>query len=211
MIAGHPDPLVRDQYLMAVADRCQVRPDRLRTMGSAPADRPVAVRRTAPSAVGGPEMEALRLLVQRPDDIAAQLHSVMFSPGVALEGYQALSGAPDVYRAIEGAAPQVAELLQRAALDESDAEPDDVVNLLLERAVDRELTTLKAEMRRASPADQAAYSPTIGWLKLAAEQIRSDESDDRSFAREASEALVGWLVARRVDAPAFEASGGQDQ
>ena len=156
-------------------------------------------------------MEALRLLVQRPDDIAAQLHGVMFSPGVALEGYQALSGAPDVYRAIEGAAPQVAELLQRAALDESDAEPDDVVNLLLERAVDRELTTLKAEMRRASPADQAAYSPTIGWLKLAAEQIRSDESDDRSFAREASEALVGWLVARRVDAPAFEASGGQDQ
>ncbi len=211
MISGHPDPLVRDQYLMAVADRCQVRPDRLRTMGSASADRPVAARRPAPSAVGGPEMEALRLLVQRPDAIAAQLHAVMFSPGVALEGYQALSDAPDLYRAIEGAAPQVAELLQRAALDESDAEPDDVVNLLLERAVDRELTALKAESRRASPADQAAYSPTIAWLKLAAEQIRSDETDGRSFAREASEALIGWLAARRAVAPAFDAGSGEDR
>lgn len=29
-VAGHPDPLVRDQYVMAVANRCQIEPDRLR-------------------------------------------------------------------------------------------------------------------------------------------------------------------------------------
>jgi DNA primase len=200
MISGHPDPLVRDQYIMVVADRCDVRTDRLRTMGTGPATRPVVVRRTSPVAVGGPEMEALRLVVQRPHDIADLLDAVMFAPGVALEAYLATRDAPDVYSAIEGAAPQVAELLQRAALAESDAEPEDVVNLLLERAVDRELSALKAERRRASPEDQAAYSPTIAWLKLALEQVRRDESDDRSFAREATEALVGWLIARHHDA-----------
>ena len=207
MISGHPDPLVRDQYIMVVADRCQVRTDRLRTMGTAVVDKPVVVSRANPVVVGGPEMEALRLMVQRPHDVSGLLDAVMFAPGVALEAYLAVRDSPDLYAAIEGSAPQVAELLQRAALDESDAEPQDVVNLLLERAVDRELSALKAEMRRASPDDQAAYSPTIAWLKLALEQVRSDESEDHSFAREATDALGGWLIARRHDAEVQSAQG----
>jgi DNA primase len=36
LVAGHPDPLVRDQYLMQIADRCRVAPDDLRRMASDP-------------------------------------------------------------------------------------------------------------------------------------------------------------------------------
>ena len=32
MVAEHPNVLVRDQYLMEVADRCRVEPDRLREL-----------------------------------------------------------------------------------------------------------------------------------------------------------------------------------
>ncbi len=205
MIAQHPDPLVKDQYIMVVADRCGVAPERLRTMSAPREDRPVAVVRSRAVAVAGPEMEALRLLVQKPAEIAGLLDASMFSPGVALEAYRALTASPDVYAAIEASVPQVAELLQRAAVDESDAEPLDVVKLLLERAVDRELGALKAEMRRAAPGDQAAYPATIAWLKLALETLRADTSRDASAALDAADALVGWLVARR------EASSSQDR
>ena len=32
----HPNALIRDQYLMLVADRCRLEPDRLRQMARAP-------------------------------------------------------------------------------------------------------------------------------------------------------------------------------
>ncbi len=211
MIAGHPDPLVRDQYIMAVADRCGVTPERLRTMSAPREDRPAAVVRRRPATVAGPEMEALRLLVQKPTEISGLLDASMFSPGVALEAYSALLGSPDVYAAIETSVPQVAEVLQRAGVDESDAEPLDVVKLLLERAVDRELGALKAEMRRAAPEDQAAYPATIAWLKLALETLRADTADDASVTSEAAGALVGWLVARREASTGLDPRSGEDQ
>ena len=210
MIAGHPDPLVRDQYVMVVADRCGVTPERLRTMSAPREERPVAVVRKRLVTVAGPEMEALRLLVQKPADIAGLLDASMFSPGVALEAYSALVDSSDVYVAIEASVPQVAELLQRAGVDESDAEPLDVVKLLLERAVDRELKALKAEMRRAAPEDQAAYPATISWLKLALETLRADTSGDASVTADAAEALVGWLVARREALRSAESAASED-
>jgi len=210
MIAGHPDPLVRDQYVMVVADRCGVTPERLRTMSAPREERPVAVVRKRLVTVAGPEMEALRLLVQKPADIAGLLDASMFSPGVALEAYSALVDSSDVYVAIEASVPQVAEILQRAGVDESDAEPLDVVKLLLERAVDRELKALKAEMRRAAPEDQAAYPATISWLKLALETLRADTSGDASVTADAAEALVGWLVARREALRSAESAASED-
>lgn len=39
LVATHPDPLVRDQYLMEIADRCRVPPDDLRAMAADPARR----------------------------------------------------------------------------------------------------------------------------------------------------------------------------
>ena len=86
VVDEHPNELVRDQYLMQVADRCRVEPDRLRQHGwpsrrarpsRAPgpaASRPVPARRPwsrrawrRAVAVSGPEFEALRLAVHRPE------------------------------------------------------------------------------------------------------------------------------------------------
>ena len=48
MVAEHPNELVRDQYLMQVADRCRVEPDRLRQL--APAEPGVGLGRWQPVA-----------------------------------------------------------------------------------------------------------------------------------------------------------------
>ncbi|HET9071587.1 MAG TPA: DNA primase [Acidimicrobiales bacterium] len=42
LIAAHPDPLVRDQYLMEVADRCRVPPDDLRRLAADLGRRPAS-------------------------------------------------------------------------------------------------------------------------------------------------------------------------
>lgn len=217
MIAEHPDVLVRDQYLMQVADRCRVDADRLRSLAaSGPAERPpeLLTGRTAtgprrpdsadrhgdPPVVelSGPELEALRLAVHRRTDVCDRLDRALFSHAVAGNAFDLLRGSTDVHRALESADPQVADLLQRVAVEETDADPDDVTIRLVERAVQKELRELQAEMRQLAPPEQASYAPTIAWLKLGLERMRDDDVTQRALALEAEERLVAWLVERHA-------------
>jgi DNA primase len=190
VVAEHPSELVRDQYLMQVADRCRVDPDRLRRMprrapgsatvaGSQPGAGPA--RRRDP---GGPEIEALRLAVHRPEEILARLHVVLFADDRNLDAFTALAGAPDVHQAIAAAGPEAADLLQRLAVEETAATADDLVAQLLDRAVHRALAELEVEAR-ADPDQALALSETVAWLKLSLNDLPDPDAADR---------LVDWLV-----------------
>ena len=216
MVREHPDGLVRDQYLMQVADRCRVEVDRLRDMIQSPPEDPVPspatsshrravtpgrpVEAPARVAVGGPDLEALRLAVHRPDTVAGRLTPGLFSHPLARRAFATLRSVDSLHEAVEAADPQTSDLLQRVAVEESDADPDDVVIRMVERAVQVQMRELQAEMRQAPPDDQAAYSPTIAWLKLALERMRLDDITQRGAAVEAEELLVGWLAARQETA-----------
>ncbi len=210
MVREHPDGLVRDQYLMQVADRCRVDADQLRSMARAapasspeppaPATRPARREGPAPVAVSGPELEALRLAVHRPEAVSGRLTARLFSHPLARRAFAALEQAGDPHEAVEGADPQTSDLIQRVAVEETGADPDDVVIRMVERAVQAELRELQAEMRQAPPAEQAAYAPTIAWLKLGLERMRLDDITQRGAAVEAEELLVGWLAARQETA-----------
>jgi DNA primase len=207
LIAGHPNELVRDQYLMEVADRCRVDPDRLRsssrqglasfgrgTAGSSPAAR--LDPEVPPVMRSGPELEALRLAVHRPEEVAVRLERALFSHPLAQVAFDSLSSATTLHQAIQGADPQTADLLQRLAVEESAADLDDVMILLVSRAGQRELGELQAEMRQAPAEDFASYSSTIAWVKIALEAMRDDDVAHRAAILEAEERLVGWIVAR---------------
>ncbi|HET6963224.1 MAG TPA: DNA primase [Acidimicrobiales bacterium] len=208
MVGEHPDALVRDQYLMQVADRCRVEADRLRTMAAAgpvegagaeaprvpdrpPAERPVV-------ALSGPELEALRLAVHRREEVVDRLDGPLFSHALASNAFDLLRESADVHEAIRRADPQAGDLLQRLAVEETDADPDDVMIRLVERAVQKELRELQSEMRQAPPEDQPAYAPTIAWLKLGLERMRADDITQREGALEAEERLVAWLAERHA-------------
>jgi DNA primase len=223
MVGEHPNPLVRDQYLMQVADRCRLEPDRLRDLArtaaapkpdtwrragasgprsgtdagsGARAGRPHRSEEPVPVTVGGPELEALRLAVQHPAQVADRLELVLFGHPLARACFEVLSTATTLHDAIAAADPQSADLLQRLAVEDTDAEVDDVMGRVVERAGQRAIRQLEAEMRQADPGDQAAFVPAVTWLKLTLEVLRSEDPGGRPAAWEAERRLVGWLVAR---------------
>ena len=187
VLAEHPSELVRDQYLMQVADRCRLDADRLRqglARPGAQAHRPAPRRGITRPEPAGPEVEALRLAVHRPEEVADRLEEVLFADELHLAAFRALVSAPTLHEAIAGADPAAAALLQRLAVEEAHADPDDVVARLAREAGVRALARLQAEAR-SSEERAMALSPTVGWLKLTLEQLPDIEASSR---------LVPWLV-----------------
>lgn len=200
LIREHPSELVRDQYVMNVADRCRVDPGRLRTMTvQAPSSgqrQPVqaTAERPARLTVSGPELEALRLAVHRPEEVPSHLEGVLFEHPIARSAFEALSGAATLHAAIDTADPQTADLLQRLAVEDSEAAAGDVMTRLVERAGQRALKELQAQMRQAEPSSQADFAPTVAWVKLALESLRPEDGTVMGVT-EAQEGLVRWLAA----------------
>ncbi len=187
VVGEHPNELVRDQYLMQVADRCQVDPGRLRSgvgrrrvRDQSPRPRSEAVLREP----AGPELEALRLAVHRPEDVAHRIEEVLFADELHLAAFRALASSSTLHEAIDTADPAAAALLQRVAVEDTVADPDDVVARLAQEAGRRALDKLRAEARTSEDA-AVALSPTVGWLKLTLEQLPDVEASNR---------LVAWLV-----------------
>jgi hypothetical protein len=89
-----------------------------------------------------------------------------------------------VHDAIAAADPDAADLLQRLAVEESTADPADVIARLADRAAHRALAELEADAR--SDQDRALdLSPTMTWLMLTLEDLPDADAVDR---------LVAWLV-----------------
>lgn len=222
LVGDHPSELVRDQYLMEVADRCRIAPDRLRQLPPAPASsagpgssagepgsRPARGRAgTRPSTggapgdaaaldpaaldavdLGGPELEALLLAVHRPEEVARRLEACLFDHALARAAFAALCTAETLHDAIADADPQVAALLRRLAVETCDADTDDIMVRLVERAGARAVAELLADIRQAE--DATPWAQSLSWLKLTLENLRAG-----AFRQDAEERLVRWIVAR---------------
>jgi DNA primase len=223
VVAEHPNELVRDQYLMLVADRCRLEPDALRALAgrvatqtrSAPAEtngsRPARGDTPAPgrgpdgrSAPGGrgrggapdisrPGLEALRLAVHRPERVAQRLEAVLFVDELQRAAFEALTGSDDLHEAVEAA---------------EDHDPR-VATLLRRLAVEEPATdaddvvvTLvrNASRRALAVAEaQARLSPnTVGEIAPVIARVRHDldELDDGDRCLAAADRLLAWLVGR---------------
>lgn len=194
VIAEHPNELVRDQYLMAVASRTRIDADRLRSLlrpseGRGVRVRPAAVSSvpTAEPAVDGPETEALQMMVDRRDEIEPWLHEVLFSDPSNLDAYFLLVAHPDPREAIAAADESTSDVLGRAVLGDSDAEPMDVVLRLLQEAGAR--ATRRIEAASQKPEEALAHAHDHAWLKL-----RMEALDDPGRSVEAAEQLLAWLA-----------------
>ena len=185
VVAQHPNPLVRDQYLMEVADRCRVDPDRLRRLMADPRRglaTPAPSRRRRER--DGPEVEALRLAIHRPEEVAERLEEVLFADERHLSAFRALAGSATLHEAIAGAPPEAAALLQRLAVEEPTAGTADVLSRVVREAARRALADLDARSR-ADPERAAEASPVVAWLKRELELLPDLAAVDR---------LVPWLV-----------------
>ncbi|KAA0232649.1 MAG: DNA primase [Acidimicrobiales bacterium] len=194
LVREHPSELVRDQYVMEIADACRVDPEHLRAQLAAPAR--VRGRQAGPADLRPPghdaEVEAIRLAVLRPQEVAPLLDERLFIGAITRPAYRALASAETLHEAISAADPDVGELLTRVAVEESTAEPLDVVARLVGEAVNRALHGLESEARRAE--DPLEYASIVAWLKLRLEELREPETVGK-----AAEQLLAWLTERSED------------
>jgi DNA primase len=198
-IAEHPDDLVRDQYLMQVADRCRLSPEQLRSLGRAerpgpgrpdrlsrsggPEERrprgpqdgdrgPAPARKVPPPKLPLPELEALRLAVHHPDKLAGMLTVTLFGSDLGRAAYEQLASSMTLHDAIENATPDVADLLGQLAVVDSGLQAYDVLRRLLDGAAMRALSEVQ---RQARTSGEVQLSTRGAPLRLALEALRSLE------------------------------------
>ncbi len=233
-VAEHPDDLVRDQYVMQLADRCRVDAARLRERldhlrAHPPAESPARRSRSrrdepppmeypeddgdqfAPADDGrdaalaaalrpGPGLEALKLAVHRPEEVADRVHAVLFADPVQRQAFVELLQNDSVHEAVESASPEVASLLRRVIVEEPmSGDPelgdpvDSVVTALLRGAARRSMADIEIESRAEGDSWQARAAETVQvrlWL---------DELEESGSGRDAADRLVAWLVQRDTE------------
>jgi DNA primase len=192
MVAEHPDPLVRDQYAMIVASRCQFEPDLIRSMlrqGPRPVIPARRSNRAGQSLRDNPELEALRLAVHRHDEIDRLLVPELFVDELCATVYALVVAHPTLHEVIDHGGPEVAELVQRLSVEESEADPIDVAGRLWERYLGRRIEQCRLEARGTAGTDYARLVDDMKWFRLRLEDLR--ESDRRATA---VACLLGWVL-----------------
>ncbi|HEV8115413.1 MAG TPA: DNA primase [Acidimicrobiales bacterium] len=122
MIDQHPNPLVRDPYLMEVAARTRLDPARLRDLSregrpgraDGAASQPGSLRRRTVE-LPRAERAALWFAVNHPEAVTAHLEEELFSHDVAIGAYRALTSSGTFAEAHAGADEDVATLLASLA------------------------------------------------------------------------------------------------
>jgi DNA primase len=161
-------------------------------------DRRVRTRPAREDPSSRPGLEALRLAVHRPEDVADRIEDVLFGDDLQRRAFLALVDADNLHDAIDAAPADVADLLRRVAVEEPiipldapiDA-VDAVVNQLVRVATRRALSDLQVQARTASQDLDGTAAEAVRvrlWL---------EELDDSSDGSEATRRLLAWLLDRR--------------
>ncbi len=208
MIAEHPDPLVRDQYVVNVASRCRLDVDLVRAQLGRPRDRSASPadayssipgsRRGAGSArailAEGPELEALKLAVQDRSQLAELVVPELFTDELCATVYDLLGRHNSLHEVIEAGGPEVGELVQRLSVEETSATPIDVASRLWEPYLERLMVEGKSALAVAPESERHDMFTRLAhehtWLRLKLEEVRDPSRQARAIAD-----LLGWIEA----------------
>ena len=219
IVADHPDPMVRDPFLMEIARRCSVDPSHLRAAAAAARSGDtgpdLAAGTTASTVVGvaepvsEAEAEAVRLALHHGSEIAGWLQPELFCDPVCGEAFGVLRDCGgDVAAACAAATPPASGLLARlAAIGPGKAAPADVEGVMAgvaRLAAQRAIRALVADTATSTdPARSRHLADCVTWLKQRTELL-SDHTPSRS---EALRELLPWLVEHRSAQLAALAAG----
>ena len=207
VVAEHPSDLVRDQYLMQVADRCRLDPALLRADVARRANSPrrTTMRATRPTVrdEGGaprdrPGEEALRIALHSPERILPRLSVVLFDDELLRRAYLVLASAGGHAKSIDAAVAEgddeVADLLGRLLVEEPH-EPTggtDLVAAVVAQLV-RHATRRVLDQRQAAVRSGALEArDVVDEISLAKEWLDRLEGPDGA---DAEQELVEWLSA----------------
>ena len=196
VVREHPDPLVRDPYVVKIADRCHVGPDHLRRFASSgpsmePAPETGGERdRGAAGDHLTPEDEALRLAIHQPDEVAGRLHATLFGDPAHHEAFVALESQGGVIEASDSVSLPAAHLLRRLAVVAGSASVEDVLARVVRLTASRAMNDLRRMAAAAKdPSLRQQCTTSVAWLKSQAEQL-----DERNTRDDTLAVLLPWLV-----------------
>ncbi len=205
VLAEHPSELVRDQYVMQVADRLRLDVTMLRARvgdqarGEVRVAPIVAVTRPTQSRLPRPGLEALRLCVHFADlrprfDASYFVHDVQRDAFAALLTGEAMSAV--IERLDRQGLEEAARVLSEVVVDDPGPHPSDaavaaVVAQLLRHASDVALHDLERELRGGSVAPEVAVA-VIRDVKVRLALLGTDQG----ASAEAS--LREWLTSRQA-------------
>jgi len=193
VINEHPDVNVRKLYAGEVAVRIGIpvadlaRQAESRRAAPTRDESPV---RVAPVPEFNAEFAAVALLIQRWDDIAPWLIDDLFATDTAHRAFTTLAVAAEsssggvLEAALVAADPEVAELLERAAVADIEVAPASVAFDLIGNAVRRRL----AQRTKVSDPDEIRADRDA--------RQKLEELDSERTAQGAAEALLWWLTER---------------
>jgi DNA primase len=136
------------------------------------------------------ELDALRLAVHRPEEVADRLEEALFGDPLNQSAFVRLAGSQTLHEAVEQAEPEVGALLARLAVEESEEDADETIATLVWSAASRAESELRSESH-ASEERFAEIAQTLSWLKLEMEALAVPAE-----RVEASRRLVAWLADR---------------
>lgn len=212
VLAEHPSDLVRDQYVMEVADRLRLESSVLRPrvaelhragvqrpIPNEPSDGPSESRaRVASTPMPRPGLEALRLCVHLSSDLKSRLIPAYFVNDIQreiFEGLKSTTSIPDLIDQLQREGDdEAAHVLSQLVVDELGREytADDVtavVSQLIRSAVAQELRGVDREVREGTIAPDVAMA-TIRDVKERVGLLDSPNGDI------AEGDLRSWLITR---------------
>jgi hypothetical protein len=210
VLAEHPSELVRDQYLMQVADRLRIDLNTLRArvaeLAKSPRERglrevanqPTPTRAQPRSPLPRPGLEALRLYVHGPEAMKERLIAPYFVNEVQREIFEALCTKQSLSELIDAldlrGQDEAAQVLSELAVQELDrhygqSDVTAVVAQLMRSAVIAELKSLDRDMREGRVTPEVALA-TSRDVKVRVELLETTDGDV------AERDLRHWLLER---------------
>ena len=164
LVREHPNPLVRDQYLVLIADRCGIDIEQLRAMADSTQRRPVTPAPN-PAAehvidlVNTVELQVLQVAVHQPELVPDIVTVDLFFDPHHREIFQALLEAGTLFDAIDNTAGSAQVILQGLMVDP----PEDMDQQRAERLVGRRVDEAATrELTRLASVARTTDDPGVG-------------------------------------------------
>ena len=198
LVAEHPNSLVRDEYIMTIADRCRIDAARLREMLARPVARrgrvvPEAPRASVPTGSDNIEDQALQLVISDDDPFVELLSEALFVQPMRKQIFIALRDAPSVREAMDMlGADEAGHLVEVAATPDDNLDAPAIVSRLLGKCADRLAGELEAEARQTGNVEELL--PEVKFLRQWAIDLREPVAELNDLAP-----LADWISVKFLE------------
>ncbi len=194
VVAQHPDELIRDQYIVQIADKCLIAADEIRRRASKenPGTEKNAKNREVVEVAREKlttEYQALRMLIHRSEEVRDWLHPVLFSDPLAENIFIALTNSTDLHEANQSLGVEESDLIGRLSVQEAeDDKPLGVFSRLLSLAAERKAVEFESLARQSGELSE--YQEDISYLRRSVMEL----NEEGIHQIEEGMQLRSWLI-----------------